>query len=62
MSLSPDGAVLAFVGQKGAAGSPQLYVRRLTQLQAMPLSGTDDAESPFFSPDGQWIGFFAGGS
>ena len=61
MSLSPDGAVLAFVGQKGAAGRPQLFVRRLTQLQAMPLPGTDDAESPFFSPDGQWIGFFAGG-
>jgi Tol biopolymer transport system component len=61
MSLSPDGAVLAFVGQKGAAGRPQLFVRRLTQLQALPLSGTDDAESPFFSPDGQWIGFFAGG-
>jgi hypothetical protein len=58
--LSPDGAVVAFVAQKGD-GSPQLYVRRLTQLQATPLSGTDDADSPFFSPDGQWIAFFAGG-
>ena len=36
-------------------------MRRLDQLQATPLSGTDDADSPFFSPDGQWIGFFAGG-
>ncbi|MDO8679357.1 MAG: protein kinase [Acidobacteriota bacterium] len=61
ITLSPDGAVVTFVAQKGASGSPQLYVRRLTQLQATPLSGTDDAESPFFSPDGQWIGFFAGG-
>ncbi|MDO8679764.1 MAG: protein kinase [Acidobacteriota bacterium] len=60
-SLSPDGAVIAFVAQKSGGGSPQLYVRRLTQLQATPLSGTDDAESPFFSPDGQWIAFFAGG-
>jgi serine/threonine-protein kinase len=61
MTLSPDGAVVAFVSQKIAGGSPQLYVRRLNQLQATPLSGTDDAESPFFSPDGQWIAFFAGG-
>jgi serine/threonine-protein kinase len=61
LSLSPDGAVVAFVAQKGAGGSSQLYVRRLTQLQATALSGTDDAQSPFFSPDGQWIAFFAGG-
>ena len=59
--LSPDGRILAFVAQKGGSGSPQLYVRRLDQLQATPLAGTDDADSPFFSPDGEWIGFFAGG-
>jgi serine/threonine-protein kinase len=60
MILSPDGTVIAFVAQKDG-GSPLLYVRRLTQLLATPLSGTDDAESPFFSPDGQWIAFFAAG-
>ena len=60
-ALSPDGAVLAFVAHKAAAESPQLYVRRLDQLQATPLAGTDGAEAPFFSPDGHWIGFFAGG-
>src|SRR5262245_24092927 len=59
--LSPDGGLLAFVAQKNAGGSRQLYVRRLTQLQATALSGTDGAESPFFSPDGQWIAFFASG-
>ena len=57
--LSPDGAVVAFTAQK-ASGSIQIYLRRLTQLQATALSGTDDADSPFFSPDGQWIAFFAG--
>jgi Tol biopolymer transport system component len=56
--LSPDGAMLAFVGQKGS-GKPQIFIRRLDQLQATPLSGTDDAGSAFFSPDGQWVGFFA---
>ena len=59
--LSPDGAVVAFVGQPGPSGSNQLYVQQLNQLQATPLSGTEGADSPFFSPDGQWIGFFAGG-
>ena len=47
--------------EASAAARPQLYVRRLDQLQATPLAGTDGAQSPFFSPDGQWIAFFAGG-
>ncbi len=57
--LSPNGAVVAFVAQKAGGGGPQLYVRRLDDLRATPLAGTDDADSPFFSPDGQWIAFFA---
>ena len=61
MSLSPDGSIIAFVARQGAGTRPRLYVRRLTQLQAAPLSGTEDADGPFFSPDGQSIGFFAEG-
>ena len=57
--ISPDGAVMAFVAQRSDDEKRQLYVRRLSQLQATPLPGTDDALSPFFSPDSQWIGFFA---
>ena len=41
--------------------SARLFVRKLDQLQAAALAGTDGAASPFFSPDGQWIAFFAGG-
>jgi len=58
--LSLDGTRLALV----AAGSDQkqrLYVRSLDLLQATALSGTENARDPFFSPDGQWIGFFADG-
>jgi len=58
--LSPNGTRLVLV----AAGSDQkyrLYIRPLDQLQATALSGTEDARDPFFSPDGQWIGFFADG-
>ena len=58
--ISPDGTLLAFVGQKGSA-LPQLFVRHIDHLEATVLPGTDDARSPFFSPDGQWIGFFADG-
>jgi len=58
--LSTDGTQLALV----AAGSDQkrrIHVRSLDQLQATALSGTENAVDPFFSPDGQWIGFFADG-
>jgi serine/threonine-protein kinase len=57
--LSPDGAVIAFVAQQNGGGRPELYVRRLDELRATRLPDTEDALAPFFSPDGQWIGFFA---
>jgi serine/threonine-protein kinase len=57
--LSPDGTTLAVVAQV-TGGLTQLFVRKLDQLQAAPLAGTEGAASPFFSPDGQWIAFFAG--
>jgi serine/threonine-protein kinase len=59
LALSPDGSMLAFVGAKD--GLAQIYIRRLGQLQASPLAGTSGASSPFFSPDEQWLGFFADG-
>jgi serine/threonine-protein kinase len=38
-----------------------LHVRAIDSLEAKPLAGTELASCPFFSPDGQWIGFFAQG-
>jgi serine/threonine-protein kinase len=61
ISISPDGSTLALVAQKTSGESPQLYVQRLAQVVATPLLGTDNADSPFFSPDSQSIGFFADG-
>jgi Tol biopolymer transport system component len=58
--MSPDGTELAFVAQPHG-GVPRLYVRHLDQIAAMPLAGTEEAGGPFFSPDGQWLGFFSGG-
>lgn len=39
----------------------RLYTRALDALDARPIPGTDGAHAPFFSPDGEWIGFFADG-
>ena len=58
LALSPDGTLLAFVARTSGE-APQLYVRRLDQLTATPLSGTAGASTPCFSPDGQWLAFFA---
>ena len=57
--ISPDGRMLAFaaIGPSGR----QLFVRPIDQLQATALAGTEEATSPFFSPDGQSIAFFASG-
>jgi serine/threonine-protein kinase len=57
IALSPDGKSLVYTGQ-GAGGS-QLYVRKMEQLEASPIPGTEGAYNPFFSPDSQWVGFFS---
>jgi len=59
MALSPDGSQLAYVARRG--GRQQIYLRALDNLEARPIAGTEGAIGPFFSPDGQWLGFFAAG-
>src|SRR6266849_3621177 len=59
VALSPDGSHLAYVAIQG--GTQQLYLRAMDSLEARPIPGTEGAFTPFFSPDGQWLGFFAGG-
>ena len=60
IALSPDGTSLVFESYT-ADGSPHLTVRPLGQPKVVELQGTAGARGPFFSPDGQWIGFWAGG-
>src|SRR5215472_5897197 len=57
-ALSPNGSRMAFAS-RGADGSRRLSIQVLNQPKAMPLPGTEGATQPFFSPDSQWIGFFA---
>jgi len=58
VALSPDGTHLVYVAIQG--GTQQLYLRPMDSLESRPLPGTEGAVDPFFSPDGQWLGFFAG--
>ena len=57
IALSPDGTRLAYVASQ--AGAQQLYVRAMDSMEARPIPDADGADAPFFSPDSQWLGFFA---
>ncbi|HET9267627.1 MAG TPA: protein kinase, partial [Vicinamibacterales bacterium] len=58
VALSPDGRTLVFSGLK--EGRQQLYVRAMDAHEATPIPGTENSNSPFFSPDGQWLAFWQG--
>ena len=64
LALSNDGNLLVYAAwEEGPDGlSSRLYSRRLDQIGANPIEGTEGASRPFFSPDGAWIGFFVGAS
>jgi serine/threonine-protein kinase len=59
VAISPDGSQIVYVGTRG--GRTQLFVRPMNSLDAVPIAGTVDAISPFFSSDGRWVAFFADG-
>jgi serine/threonine-protein kinase len=56
-TLSPDGSRIVFVARKPEEAVNRLYSRRRDQLDADVIAGTEGALSPFFSPDGNSIGF-----
>jgi serine/threonine-protein kinase len=60
LAISPDGSQLVYVAR--SEGTTQLFLRRIGQLDILPIAGTEGATGPFFSPEGAWVGFFAGGS
>ena len=53
VAISPDGSTMVYVATSGR----QLFVRPMDKLEVMPLRGTESGYTPFFSPDGQWIGY-----
>ncbi len=55
-AISPDGGTVVF-GGVGPDHRPMLYSLRTNSLEAHPIPGTLNANTPYFSPDGDWIGF-----
>ncbi len=55
--VSPDGTRLAYAAS-GERDVPRLYVRALAGFDVRELPGTEGAELPFFSPGGEWVGFW----
>jgi serine/threonine-protein kinase len=56
LAFSPDGGLLAYIEQ-GRDWRMRIYLRSMESFEATPLPGTEGAISPFFSPDGQWVGY-----
>ncbi len=58
VAVSPDGTRLVFsaIDQSGVI---KLWIRPLSARESVPVNGTENASSPFWSPDGRTIGFFA---
>jgi eukaryotic-like serine/threonine-protein kinase len=63
LALSPDGSQLGYVATTEGVGgaTQQIYLRKMDSVEANPVPGTEGGSDPFFSPDGQWLGFFADG-
>src|SRR5262249_39693795 len=57
VTLSPEGKRVAFIATN-AEGKRLLWIRPLNSLVAQPLEATEDAVSPFWSPDGRFIAYF----
>jgi Tol biopolymer transport system component len=59
LAISLDGQKIVFVATE--EGRSRLSLRSLDAVSARPLTGTDGASWPFWSPDGRSVGFFADG-
>ena len=58
VTISPDGSRVVFLATN-TNGKRLLWLRPLDSAEAKPLEGTDDASSPFWSPDSRFIGYFS---
>jgi serine/threonine-protein kinase len=56
IAFSPDGTTLVYAADRG--GTFQLYRRDMNQFEVVPIPRTENAHGPFFSPNGEWVGYF----
>ena len=59
IAISPDGTMLAYVAIDEKSGEGVIYTQEIGTLTATPLGGTEGATYPFWSPDDNYVGFFA---
>jgi len=59
-AISPDGETLVYAAE--GPNDTRLYARRVDDIAARPLAGTENAEAGFFSPDGKWVAFYSNGA
>ena len=57
-AFSPDGRHFVGSGFEGEEERLKLFRHALDQLEPTPIDGTDGGVTPFFSPDGEWLGFW----
>jgi serine/threonine-protein kinase len=60
LAVSPDGTRLVYAAVE-REGRTQLFMRPFDRFESSPIAGTEGGSSPFFSPDGRWVGFYANG-
>ena len=60
VAISDDGSQIAYVAHRG--GESRIYLRAIGEATAHEVPGTERADMPFFSPDGQWLGLYSGGA
>jgi Tol biopolymer transport system component len=57
VAITPDGSAIVYAAA-GDDRRAQLYLHKLSSFEDTPIPGTEDAASPFFSPNGEWLAFF----
>src|SRR5262245_21597068 len=58
LAVSPDGMRVVY-GSGDSPAAARLYLRQSNQVEVTPIEGSEGSSEPFFSPDGQHIGFIA---
>jgi len=58
LAISPDGRRIAFRSE--GPNEHRIFLRDLSRDSAEPVAGSEFGADPFFSPDGEWLGFIAG--
>jgi len=55
LAISHDGKSLVY------KANSKFYIRKMNSTEPVLINGIENASSPFFSPDDDWLGFFANG-